>query len=112
MGLSIVLAAAQAGLPVDWMIVVIQPAVTLRLNSEDSAAVWNDAGVVAVAVTDAPALSCPGRSAAVQLPLAAAVVVASRAAASPWPWSSVAGAADLNPHEAVPVQDPASPRPG
>src|SRR5262249_5963593 len=77
----------------DGMVVVIQVAVTLRLSSEDSAAVWNDAGVVAVAVTDAPLLSCPGRSAAVQFPLAAAVVVASRAAASPWPWSPVAGAA-------------------
>src|SRR5262249_33283626 len=49
--------------PVDGMIIVIQLAVTLRLNSEDSAAVWNDAGVVAVAVTGAPLPSCPGRSA-------------------------------------------------
>jgi len=72
---------------------VIQVAVTLRLNSEDSAAVWNDAGAVAVAVTDAPLLSCPGCSAAVHVPSAPAVVVASRAAASPWPWSSAAGAA-------------------
>jgi len=57
--------------------------VTFRPNSEVSAAFPNDAGVVAVAVTASPAGSCPASSVTVQLPSAAAVVVASSAAPSP-----------------------------